>query len=109
MSASRISAQRSQRGQALVMTLLFGAVAGLAVLFMFNSSQLANTKSQLQNADDAGAYSAATLQARDHNFSAYTNRAIIANQVTQEGESTWYEGLQLLLVYVVIALTFGFA
>src|SRR5262249_8980506 len=35
--------------------------------------------------------------------------AIIANQVTQEGESTWYEGLQLLLVYVVIAVTFGFA
>src|SRR3954471_5800072 len=35
--------------------------------------------------------------------------AIIANQVTQEGESTWYEGLQLLLVYAVVALTFGFA
>ena len=35
--------------------------------------------------------------------------AIIANQVTQEGESTWYEGLQLLLVYVVIGLTFAFA
>jgi Ca2+:H+ antiporter len=35
--------------------------------------------------------------------------AIIANQVTQEGESTWYEGLQLLLVYAVLALTFGFA
>jgi Ca2+:H+ antiporter len=35
--------------------------------------------------------------------------AIIANQVTQEGESTWYEGLQLLLVYLVLALTFGFA
>ncbi len=35
--------------------------------------------------------------------------AIIANQVTQEGESTWYEGLQLLLLYVVLALTFGFA
>jgi Ca2+:H+ antiporter len=35
--------------------------------------------------------------------------AIIANQVTQEGESTWFEGLQLLLVYVVLALTFGFA
>ncbi|MGA8217186.1 MAG: calcium/proton exchanger [Solirubrobacterales bacterium] len=35
--------------------------------------------------------------------------AIIANQVTQEGESTWYEGLQLLLVYAVIALAFGFA
>jgi Ca2+:H+ antiporter len=35
--------------------------------------------------------------------------AIIANQVTQEGESTWYEGLQLLLVYAIVALTFGFA
>jgi Ca2+:H+ antiporter len=35
--------------------------------------------------------------------------AIIANQVTQEGESTWYEGLQLLLVYLVVALTFGYA
>ena len=35
--------------------------------------------------------------------------AIIANQVTQEGESTWYEGLQLLLVYAVLVLTFGFA
>jgi len=35
--------------------------------------------------------------------------AIIANQVTQEGESTWYEGLQLLLVYAVIGLAFGFA
>jgi Ca2+:H+ antiporter len=35
--------------------------------------------------------------------------AIIANQVTQEGESTWFEGLQLLLVYVVVALTFAYA
>ena len=35
--------------------------------------------------------------------------AIIANQVTQEGESTWFEGLQLLLVYLVLALAFGYA
>jgi Ca2+:H+ antiporter len=35
--------------------------------------------------------------------------AIIANQVTQEGETTWFEGLQLLLVYVVVALTFAYA
>jgi Ca2+:H+ antiporter len=35
--------------------------------------------------------------------------AIIANQVTQEGESTWYEGLQLLLLYAVLGLAFGFA
>jgi len=34
---------------------------------------------------------------------------IIANQVTNEGESTWYEGLQLLAVYVVVAVAFVFA
>jgi Ca2+:H+ antiporter len=32
----------------------------------------------------------------------------IANQVTQEGESTWFEGLQLLAVYTVLGLTFFF-
>jgi Ca2+:H+ antiporter len=35
--------------------------------------------------------------------------AIIAMQVTAEGESTWYEGLQLLAVYAVLVLTFAFA
>ncbi len=34
---------------------------------------------------------------------------LIANQVTNEGESTWFEGVQLLLVYVVLAVTFAFA
>ena len=33
---------------------------------------------------------------------------LIAQQVVQEGESTWFEGLQLLSVYVVLALTFYF-
>jgi Ca2+:H+ antiporter len=35
--------------------------------------------------------------------------AIIANQVTQGGESIWYEGLQLLLLCAGLALTFGYA
>jgi Ca2+:H+ antiporter len=34
---------------------------------------------------------------------------LIANQVTNEGESTWFEGVQLLGVYVILALVFGFA
>jgi Ca2+:H+ antiporter len=34
---------------------------------------------------------------------------MIANHVTNEGESTWYEGLQLLAVYLVLGLTFYFA
>ena len=33
---------------------------------------------------------------------------IIANEVTQRGESTWYEGLQLLAIYAVLGLTFYF-
>jgi Ca2+:H+ antiporter len=34
---------------------------------------------------------------------------IIANHVTQDGESTWFEGLMLLAVYAVLGLTFYFA
>jgi Ca2+:H+ antiporter len=33
---------------------------------------------------------------------------LIAQQVVAEGESTWFEGLQLLAVYVVLGLTFFF-
>jgi Ca2+:H+ antiporter len=33
---------------------------------------------------------------------------LIANQVTQSGESTWFEGLQLLGTYLVLALVFFF-
>jgi Ca2+:H+ antiporter len=31
---------------------------------------------------------------------------LIANYVTQEGESTWFEGVQLLAVYVILAIAF---
>jgi len=34
---------------------------------------------------------------------------IIANFTTQEGESNWFEGLQLLAVYVVLGVVFAFA
>jgi Ca2+:H+ antiporter len=34
---------------------------------------------------------------------------LIADRVTAEGESNWFEGLQLLAVYVVLALAFAFA
>jgi Ca2+:H+ antiporter len=34
---------------------------------------------------------------------------MIANHVTSEGESTWFEGVQLLAVYLVLLLTFLFA
>ena len=31
---------------------------------------------------------------------------VVASQVTQRGESTWFEGLQLLGVYIVLAAVF---
>ncbi len=34
---------------------------------------------------------------------------LIANNVAGEGESTWFEGVQLLAVYLVLALAFGYA
>jgi Ca2+:H+ antiporter len=34
---------------------------------------------------------------------------VIANFTTQEGESNWFEGVQLLGVYIVLAVVFGFA
>lgn len=34
---------------------------------------------------------------------------LIATHVTNDGESTWYEGLQLLAVYAVLGVVFFFA
>jgi Ca2+:H+ antiporter len=34
---------------------------------------------------------------------------LIAIHVTNEGESTWFEGLQLLAVYLILAIAFGYA
>ena len=34
---------------------------------------------------------------------------LIANHVTNEGETTWFEGLELLAVYVVLGVAFYFA
>jgi len=71
----------AQTGQAMVLCLLFAGAAALVGLLLFNSGMLANNKTQLQNAADAGAYSGAVMLARDHNFAAYSNRAMVANQV----------------------------
>ena len=33
---------------------------------------------------------------------------LIAQEITQRGDTTWFEGLQLLAVYAVLGLTFFF-
>lgn len=74
-------ARRTQRGQALVFVTIVMLVVMLALVTMYSMGQLTTAKMKLQNTADAAAYSSALAQARDYNFSAYTNRAMVANQV----------------------------
>ncbi|GGI18495.1 MAG: Tad domain-containing protein [Oxalicibacterium faecigallinarum] len=73
--------RKNQRGQALVFSLITMGIIILVMVTMYTMGQQAISKTRLQNTADAAAYSAMQAEARDYNFSAYTNRAIIANQV----------------------------
>ncbi|MDR2452012.1 MAG: hypothetical protein LBE85_09680 [Candidatus Accumulibacter sp.] len=70
---------KRQRGQAIY--LAFAAIIFLSLMTFasFNISQMTHGKTQTMNAADAGAYTFATIVARDLNFMAYTNRAMVAN------------------------------
>ena len=70
-----------QNGQALVLglILLFASVLGL--YFLFSTGQALSARQRLDNAADAAAWSAAVWRARVLNFHAYSNRAIIAQEV----------------------------
>lgn len=74
--------RREQQGQAIILGLMFLAVVVLAMLVLYNRGMLIKNRVQLENAADAAAYSQAKLQARNMNFAAYTNRAMIANEVS---------------------------
>lgn len=78
---SSLRSLRRQRGQALIYGLLV-LTGGLAALFfLFNTEQLTAEKSKLVNTADAVVYSAGVMHARALNFDAYTNRALMANEV----------------------------
>lgn len=72
---------RKQRGQSMVLVMLFTSVTLLSIVLLYNTGQLSREKMELQNAADALAYSDAVLEARALNFIAYTNRAKVANEV----------------------------
>lgn len=65
----------------MVMAMALFVIAALMVFFVFNSGRTVNEKINLVNAADAAAYSGAEITARQLNFMAYTNRAMIANEV----------------------------
>jgi hypothetical protein len=84
MSAANFLHERARRhsGQAMVLFLGFAAAMVAMLLVAFNSGQVTNAKMRAMNAADAAAYSGALWQARNLNFQAYMNRAIVANEVT---------------------------
>lgn len=54
----------------------------MSLLIIYNQGQLVNHRVQLENTADAAVYSQAKLAARNQNFIAYTNRAMVANEVS---------------------------
>jgi hypothetical protein len=71
----------NQTGQTLVLGLVLMFAGCLGLYFLFNIGQLSATKQKLTNSTDAAAYSAALWRARVLNFHAYSNRAIVAQEV----------------------------
>lgn len=71
-----------QRGQALLWFLVTVAATCIVLAIVYNVGQVANEKEKTVNAADASALSGALVEARILNFTAYTNRAMIANEVT---------------------------
>jgi hypothetical protein len=74
--------RKLQQGQAMVFGLLFVGITLIALIVMFNQGVLTRDRVQLENAADAAVYSQAKLFARHQNLIAYTNRAIIANELS---------------------------
>jgi hypothetical protein len=72
---------RCQRGQSTIFFLAFIVTILLSGIFLYQSGRLTSEKMELQNAADAAAYGTATLEARFMNYCAYTNRAMVGNEV----------------------------
>jgi hypothetical protein len=72
---------RGQRGQALVLGLFVLFLGTISLFFLFSTGQVSADKQRVTNTADAAAYSAALWRARVLNYDAYSNRAMIANEV----------------------------
>jgi hypothetical protein len=66
----------------MVFGLFFLGIALIGLILMYNHGVLTRDRVQVENAADAAAYSQAKLFARHQNLIAYTNRAIVANEMS---------------------------
>ena len=83
---------KRQTGQVMPMTAILIVAVLLSLWAMYDSGQLMTERMKLQNTADNVAYSGSALVARDLNYVAYTNRAMVANQVAigqMVGLSSW--------------------
>ncbi len=78
---SRLPLPGGAPGQILPLGLLFLLGTGAILYWMVNSGELVKEKLRVAAAADAAAYSAGVVQARALNFTAYANRAMVANEV----------------------------
>lgn len=53
----------------------------LSKLSLYRTGRITSDKMAMQNAADSMAYSISTVEARDLNFAAYLNKAMVANEV----------------------------
>lgn len=72
---------KHQRGQALLAMLAFIIVLAIAMVYLFNTSQLLSERAQAKVLADHAAYNTAVKQAQLLNANAYMNKAKIANQL----------------------------
>jgi len=72
---------RRQKGQAIPIGI--ASILGVTILMLalFNTSQITSEKMRIVNTADAAVFSGMVVQARTMNFTSYTNRAMVANQV----------------------------
>src|SRR5882672_9426329 len=94
---------RPAKGQALVMGLVVLFMGAIMLFYLFSTGQVSADKQRVTNAADAAAYSAALWRARVLNYDAYSNRAMIANEVaiaqtlTLTSETQYLKNLTLCL------------
>ncbi|MDA8092745.1 MAG: Tad domain-containing protein [Betaproteobacteria bacterium] len=70
-----------EAGQASVFVVATFGIVLLAAFLVYNTGRQVVTKVHMQNTADSAAYSGSVMLARAYNFAAYSNRAMVANQV----------------------------
>ncbi len=91
---------QKQKGYTMVLFIAFIIAVLLAGFSLYDNGTVASERIRMQNTADATAYSTMNVLSRDMNFIAYTNRAMVANQVAMAqmvGLSSWIHMLDRMI------------